>query len=53
MQEFITENIGTIIAGGVVIALLAWAVVYLLRKKKRGGCAGCDCNGACEGCKRD
>jgi len=36
--------------GGLVLGAMLWAIVYLIRKRKQGGCAGCPgCGGECGG----
>ncbi len=41
---------GTLVAGGVVLAMVAWAIKTL--KKEGIGCSGCKggCSGNCAGC---
>ena len=48
MPAFITDNIGTIIIGIVVAGIVAAIIVKLVRDKRKGKCAGCDCD--CNGC---
>lgn len=53
MIQFITENLATIIAAVVVFALVAAAVVKIVRDKIRHksscgcGCANCPISGSC------
>jgi hypothetical protein len=49
MPEFITQNMGTIVTGLVVLAIAAAIVIKLIRDKRKGKCAGCNCG--CGGCK--
>ena len=46
-MEFITANLGTIIVGVVVLAIVALIVKKMINDKKKGGCATCD---GCSGC---
>jgi hypothetical protein len=46
-MRFIQANIGTIIVGTIVFALLALALVRLIRNARKGK-AGCGCG--CPGC---
>lgn len=46
MLQFLIENAANIVIGLVVAALMALAVVYRVRKRRRG--EFCDCGG-CEG----
>jgi hypothetical protein len=48
MLRFIANNIGTIIVGAVVLAVVVFAVVRTVRRSRRG--AGCGCG--CEGCEK-
>ena len=53
MIEWFSENLGTIIVTLLLIAVLAGAVMSLVRKKKRGesscgcGCSSCALHGTC------
>ncbi len=46
MLEFLTENIGTIVVGLLLLA----AVVLILRKMRRDRKTGNVCGGGCPGC---
>ena len=48
MISFIIGNIGTIIVSLVLIAIVALAVVSMIRDKKKG--KSCTCGGSCSGC---
>lgn len=52
MFEWLSENYMTVIIIAVIAAVLAWDIVYLIKKRKKGGlCSGCgNCSG-CSGCK--
>lgn len=57
MLEWLAAHAATIIISAVLIVLLALAVRYVIKKRRSGGCAGCDaCSGkeggcsACHGC---
>lgn len=53
MIEWIANNAGTIIAGLMVLAIVASVIIGMIRKKKNGksacgcGCAGCPLSGDC------
>lgn len=53
MIEWITNNIGTIIVGLIVLAIITAVVIGMIRKKKNGkstcgcGCANCPLSGDC------
>lgn len=56
MIGFITDNIATIIAALLVLAVVAGVLIYMAHEKKRGGhctggCAGCGKSGVCGGGK--
>ncbi len=38
---------GTFIVAAIVVALIALAIRYVVRSRKKGGCAGCE---GCAGC---
>ena len=46
--DFIIRNGATILVTAVLLILIGLVVAYLLRRKKRGQCVGCDC--ACGSC---
>jgi hypothetical protein len=48
MPEFIAANAGTIITALVVLGVAAAIVCKLVRDKRKGKCAGCNCG--CGGC---
>ena len=48
MLEFLSANLGTVIVGAVLVAILA-AVVLKMRKDKKNG-ASCSCGCGCSGC---
>lgn len=50
MLEFIRQNAGTIIVGIVVLAIIAAAIVKIIRDKRSGKC-NCSCEG-CSGCDK-
>lgn len=57
MLEWLAAHAATIIISAVLIVLLALAVRYIIKKRRSGGCIGCDaCSGkeggcsACHGC---
>ena len=39
-----TENIIIIL---VILCIVCAAGIYIVRKRKKGGCAGCPCSGSC------
>lgn len=53
MLNFLLENWGTLLVGGIVIALVAAVVVKLRRDRKKGvsscgcGCDNCPSSGMC------
>ena len=53
MFTWISENIGTIVIGAILAAVVAAVIVHMVRNKKRGrsscgcGCSGCAMNGSC------
>lgn len=53
MFELLMGNLPTILAGGIVAAVVGAVIVKLIRDKKRGksscggGCAGCASAGSC------
>jgi hypothetical protein len=52
MITFITNNLGTIVVGAIVAAIVILIAVKLIRDKKQGKHIACDtCNG-CDGCGR-
>lgn len=58
MLEWLAAHAATIIISAVLIVLLALSVRYIIKKRRSGGCVGCDaCSGkkeggcsACHGC---
>jgi hypothetical protein len=48
MFKFLADNLGTIIVGAVVLAVVVFAIVRTVRRSRRG--AGCGCG--CEGCEK-
>lgn len=48
MISFLSNNIGTIIVGLIVLIGVIGAVIYLIKSRKEGKCVGCD--GACKFC---
>ena len=50
MLEFIRENAGSIIVGGILLVMIAAAVVKIIRDKRAGKC-NCGCEG-CSGCSK-
>lgn len=57
MLEWLAAHVATIIISAILIVLLALAVRYIIKKRRSGGCVGCDaCSGkeggcsACHGC---
>ena len=59
MLQWLSANIGTILIGGALLAVVLLIVRYLLRQRKAGksscgaGCAPCALHGQChsQGCK--
>lgn len=53
MLAFITENLGTLIVGAVVLAVTVLIVVRLIRRGKKSFCSCGDCSscGNCSGCE--
>ena len=59
MLQWLSANIGTILIGGALLAVVLLIVWYLLRQRKAGksscgaGCAHCAMHGQChsQGCK--
>ncbi len=49
MLAFITENLGTLIVGAIVLAITALIVVRLIRRGKKSFCSCGDCS-SCAGC---
>ena len=53
MLQWITENVGTVIIGAVLLIAVAVAVAVLVKNRKKGrgncscGCAGCPMSGNC------
>ena len=53
MFTLISENMGTIVIGAILAAVVAAVIVHMVRNKKRGrsscgcGCSGCAMNGSC------
>ena len=53
MFEWIAENWATLVVGAAVAAIVALAVIHLIRNKKAGksscgcGCANCPMSGSC------
>ena len=45
MIRFLLDNLGTIIVGAVVLAVLAGIVVKLVRDRKKGKACACGCDG--------
>ena len=50
MLEFIQQNLGSIIVGAIVLAIVAAAVIKIIRDKRAGKC-NCGCEG-CGGCSK-
>lgn len=51
MLEWLAAHAATIIISAVLIVLLALAVRYIIKKRRSGGCIGCDaCSGKAGGC---
>ncbi|GHU83486.1 hypothetical protein FACS1894196_3460 [Clostridia bacterium] len=48
MLTFLSENLGTIVIGLLVVGIVAPIVVKLVRDTRRGKHVGCDCG--CGGC---
>lgn len=53
MFTWIYENLGTIIIGAILAAVVAAVIVHMIRNKKKGrsscgcGCSSCAINGTC------
>lgn len=52
MLAFITENLGTLIVGAVVLGITVLIVAGLIRRGKKSFCSCGDCSscGGCSGC---
>lgn len=53
MLEWLAANAATIVISVVLIVLLALAIRYIVKKRKSGGCVGCDAchsKGGCSAC---
>lgn len=48
MLNFVTNNIGTLVVGGLVLVGFILALKGTIKSKKNGGCAGC--SGSCSSC---
>ena len=56
MLDFFVNNLGTLLAGVIVLAVVILVIVKLIRDKKKGKIAcGCDCGhcAASAGCHHD
>ncbi len=53
MLDFLRDNLGTIVLAAVLAAAVAWIVISIVRRKKKGeggcgcSCGGCSMNGTC------
>lgn len=53
MVEFLTANLGTIVVGAVLLAIVALIIVNMVKDKKKGknscgcGCSNCPSSGIC------
>lgn len=53
MLAWITDNLGTLVVGAIVLAVVVAIAVSLINKKRKGqsscscGCSGCPMNGKC------
>ncbi len=54
MLEWLAAHAATIVISALLIVLLALAIRYIVKKRKSGGCVGCDAcssgSGGCHGC---
>ncbi len=51
MLEWLAANAATIVISAVLIVLLALAIRYIVKKRKNGGCVGCEaCSSSKGGC---
>lgn len=53
MLEWLAAHAATIIISAVLIVLLALAIRYIVKKRRSGGCVGCDAcasKGGCTAC---
>ncbi|HPE16145.1 MAG TPA: FeoB-associated Cys-rich membrane protein [Oscillospiraceae bacterium] len=48
MFAFLLQNLGTILVGAALLAVVAAVSVYLFRSRKKGKSVGC--GGCCSGC---
>ena len=48
MFEFISANLGTILVGAVVLAMIVAVTVSMVKKRKSGGSCSCGCG--CSDC---
>jgi hypothetical protein len=59
MPAWLMNNLGTIVVGLVVLAIIAAIVVVMIRNKKKGkstcgcGCSNCPMGGACHSAKKN
>jgi tetrahydromethanopterin S-methyltransferase subunit C len=53
MMTFIVNNLGTIVVGVIVAAIVGLVVAKLVRDKRRGKHVGCDSCAGCDGCRQD
>lgn len=50
MLEWLAANAATIVISAVLIVLIALAIRYIVKKRRSGGCVGCDACSAKGGC---
>ena len=49
MPLFLSENLGTLVVGLVLVGLVTAIVMHLIRNRRKGKCISCDCCGGCSG----
>ncbi len=48
MYQFIAENLGTLLIGAILLAVVALIIAKMVRDKKKGAAIGCGCS--CKDC---
>ena len=57
MLIWLHQNVGNIVVGGIILAVVIWIIVSMIRKKRQGksscgcGCKDCGMSGICRGKK--
>ena len=49
MLLFLSENLGTLVVGLVLVGIVTAIVMQLIRNRRKGKCISCDCCGGCSG----